>query len=149
MDTFTDYYSHTNSQWLKTFSLPDEYSRYSTFNIISAKINKQIYEILKNLNSSLGEHNHEQKLIVDLYSKFSNYDTRNKLGIKPLEPLFKLVDSIDSNAKLSLVIGTLMILDFSPFISIYPAQDLKNRDNYILNITESSCVLPSQEYYLD
>ena len=149
-EIFKDFYSYTNSSWLKNFTLPDEYSRYSTFNIVASKIEKNIIGILDNLNfRSDQELDNEQKLVVILYRKLMDYDTRNQSGIKPLKPLFDLIDSINSSSKLSKVLGLLSILDLNPLISIHPSQDLKNRDIYILNITEPNCVLPSQEYYSD
>lgn len=148
-ETFTDYYSHANSQWLKNFNLPDEYSRYSTFQIISTKINEQINTILQTLESRpLKDLNDEQKLIVVLYNKIRDYKLRDQLGIQPLEPLYKLVDSIGCVEKLGKILGLLATLDFSPLISIQVCQDLKFPNYYILNITEPDCILPSQDYYV-
>lgn len=150
LNCFSDYYSHTNGDWLKSFSLPQEHSRYSTFNIIETKINSELVQLLESLKllgrSNLSE---EQKLIVALYSGLTDYQTRNTLGIQPLQPIFDLIDSIDSRAKLSQVLGALTVLDLNPLLSIQVCQDLKDRDKYIFNITEPNCVLPSKEYYLE
>lgn len=148
INCFSDYYSHTNAHWLKNFSLPDEYSRYSTFHIISTKINNELISILKSLKSTnISDLNSEQKLIVDLYTSLNDYTTRNSLGITPLKPIFNLIESIDSNTKLSNVLGILTLLDLNPLVYIQVCQDLKDRDKYIFNITEPNCVLPSKEYY--
>lgn len=148
-ETFKDFYSYTNSNWFKTFSLPDEYSRYSTFNIVLSGIEQKLLHILNNLNfKSNQELDNEQKLIVILFRKITDTDTRNNLGINPLIPLFDLIDSINST-NLSKTLGILSLLDLNPLISIHPSQDLKNKDTYILNITEPNCVLPSKEYYTD
>jgi len=145
-ETFTDFYSHTNSVWLKNFTLPDDYSRYSTFNIISTKINSQIFQILQTLNSSTFTClNSEQKLIVDLYRKISNYETRDRLKNQPLDSLYKL---IDLKQDLGYILGVLAVFDLCPLISVYVGQDLKSKDEYIINIVESNCLLPSKEYYL-
>ena len=37
-EKFKDYYSYVNKEWFKTYDLPDEYSRISTFEIISKQI---------------------------------------------------------------------------------------------------------------
>jgi len=146
-ETFTDYYSHTNSLWLKNFTLPDDYSRYSTFNIISTKINSQINDILQTLNSTtLSSLNPEQKLIVDLYRKISDYETRNKLKTLPLDALYKL---LDLKQDLGYILGVLSVFDLCPLLLVYVGQDLKSRDEYIINIVESDCLLPSKEYYLE
>ncbi len=148
VNCFSDYYSHTNAHWLKNFSLPEEYSKYSTFHIISTKINNELLQILKSLKSSDSSAlSPEQKLIVNLYSGLTDYSTRNSLGIEPIQPIFNLIDGIDSNSKLSQVLGALTVLDLNPLLSIQVCQDLKDRDKYIFNITEPNCVLPSKEYY--
>ncbi len=150
INCFSDYYSHTNSDWLKNFTLPDEYSRYSTFHIISTKINNELVQILKSLNSiNSSQLNSEQKLIVDLYTKLTDYSTRNNLAITPLNPLINLIDSINSISKLSKVLGALTVLDLNPLLCIQTCQDLKDRDIYLINITEPNCILPSKEYYSD
>jgi len=150
INCFSDYYSHTNAHWLKNFSLPEEYSRYSTFHIISTKINNELVQIIKSLKSTdLSQLTFEQKLIVNLYYKLTDYSTRNSLGTSPLQPIFNLINSIDSMGKLSQVLGALTVLDLNPLISIQICQDLKDRDKYIFNITEPNCVLPSKEYYSD
>jgi len=147
---FSDYYSHTNSHWLKNFSLPEEYSRYSTFQIISTKINEELVRILKSLKSIESSNlSFEQKLIVNLYSALTDYSIRNKLDSTPLNSLFNLIDSIDSKSKLSEVLGALTVLNLNPLICIQVSQDLKNKDKYIFNISEPNCVLPSKEYYSD
>ena len=43
-EKFNNYYSYINDKWFKTFNLPDEYSRISTFDLISNKIEKQIIQ---------------------------------------------------------------------------------------------------------
>jgi len=146
-ETFTDYYSHTNSSWLKNFTLPDGYSRYSTFNIISTKIDSKIFQILQTLDSTnFSSLNSEQKLIVDLYRKISDYESRDRLKTQPLDALYKL---IDLKQDLGYILGVLAVFDLCPLISIYVGQDLKSRDEYIINIIESNCLLPSKEYYLE
>jgi endothelin-converting enzyme len=146
-ESFTDYYSHTNSHWIKSFTLPDDYSRYSTFQIISTKINSQIYQILTDLKSTnFSNLNPEQKLIVDLYTKISDYDSRDRLKTQPLDELYNLIDSTKS---LGLVLGILSVFDLCPFVTIYVGQDLKESSKYIINIVESDCLLPSKEYYVE
>lgn len=144
--TFNDFYSYTNSRWFKTFTLPDEYSRYSTFNMVLSEIEEKIIHILNTLNfKSKEELDTEQKLLVLLYRKLIDLNTRNSLGIRPLIQLFDIVDSFS----LSKALGILSLLDLNPLILVCPSQDLKNRDKYILNITEPNCTLPSKEYYTD
>jgi len=142
-DEFNDYYNYINGNWLKTFNLPDEYSRYSTFNIISSKVEEKIIQIIYSISSTDDSYlTPNEVLIKNVYTKLTDNHNRNLDSNKPLYPLLKQIDDIGSWDDLSKIIGLLCILDMPVFLNISVFRDLRSNKNHLLYINELNLLLP-------
>ena len=149
-EEFNDYYNYINNNWFKTFNLPDEYSKFSTFNIVSEKIDKQINQIINSISSMDNSYlSSNEILIKNLYNKLNNNYQRNNEDIMPLNKIFNEIDKIQSWNDLSKIIGFLTIFDMGVFLNIYISLDLKSNNKYLLHINELNLFLPSKDYYQD
>jgi putative endopeptidase len=137
---FDSYYHFINNSWLNTFTLPNEYSYYGTFDILNNKIEKQLIKILSN---------NDNILLKKFYKKGLDLNTRNKLKLKPLQKIFELIDSINDNTSLSSTLSILNLLGFSVFYNISISDDLKDSKRNIIYISQDSLHLPSKKYYFD
>jgi predicted metalloendopeptidase len=148
-ERFNDYYTHINKNWFKSFDLPDNYSRYSSFNIISDKIDTQVSNIIYSFASMDDSYLLPNQILVkDLYNKLSNTYLRTQESNKPLLPIFNKINEIQSWDDLSRMIGLFSILDIPIFLEINTCLDLKKNTNYLLYINEFNLILPSKEYYI-
>ena len=149
-EIFKDYYSYVNREWFKTFNLQDEYSRISTFEIISNKIEKQIINIILDTVSQNDSYlTPNEILLKNIYDKLYNKDTRNLNSNKPLFTLFNKINKIKSWDNLSEIIGLFSMLNIPIFLNISIGLDFKSNKNYLLNIYEFNLILPSKDYYID
>jgi predicted metalloendopeptidase len=149
-DKFKDYYSYVNSEWFKTYDLPDEYSRISTFEIISNNIEKQIIDIVSDIVSQDDSNLTPNELLLkNIHDKLYDTDTRNLNSNKPLFSLFNKIDEITSWSDLSKMIGLFSILDIFVFLNISIGLDFKSNKDYIIYVTEFNLILPSKDYYIN
>ena len=149
-EKFKDYYSYVNKEWFKTYDLPDEYSRISTFEIISKQIEKQIVDIISDIVSQYDYFLTPNELLLkNIYNKLYDTNTRNLNSNKPLFSLFNKIDEITSWSDLSKMIGLFSILDLFVFLNVSIGLDFKSNKDYIIYITEFNLILPSKDYYSD
>jgi putative endopeptidase len=145
---FNDYYNYINNHWFKIFNLPDEYSRFSTFNIISNKIEEKIIQIIYSISSTDNSYlTPNEILIKNIYTKLTDNHNRNLDSNKPLYQIYNQIDNIKTWDDLSKIIGLLCILDMSVFLNIRVEPDLHSNKNHLLYINELNLLLPSKDYY--
>lgn len=147
--SFDNFYNFVNEEWLKTFKLPDNYSEYGTFNEIQDNIDKKLLKILKKLENKNISSDHNIKLLTLLYNEAKDTKTRDKLHLKPLEQIFKLIDSIETLEHFYKILGILSILGFDKFFSLSIGEDMKNNTKYVIYLNQILPGLPSKEYFFE
>lgn len=92
-----DFYLSVNKDWLAKSKLPAGYSSNSSFVELTVKLDKQIQSLVKNAD----EKTLDGQLTRGYYELFLDWDTRNKLGVKPLQPFVKQMKQLDNLADIS------------------------------------------------
>ncbi len=89
-----DFYNYVNGNWMKTVEIPSDQSRWGSFNELAENTNEAALKILKeSLEQSYPKGSDGQK-IADLYRSYTDFKTRDKVGIEPIKPLLRKVDAI-------------------------------------------------------
>ena len=141
---FIDYYTYINNEWLIDFNLPNDYSRFCTFDEVSVIIEQQIKNILNDCSENLLEQSSNNLLLKNLYFKLNQ-----KEKIESLNKYIILIDKCNDLDDIFKIIGLFNILNINIFLNLPVEQDLKNNMKYILYLNQNSTVLPSKHYYTD
>src|SRR5690606_23920999 len=80
-----DFYNYVNGNWMKTVQIPADKARWGSFDELRENTDVATLKILQeSLDKSFAKGADGQK-IADLYKSFVDFDTRNKLGLRPIE----------------------------------------------------------------
>lgn len=118
-----DFYLDTNHDWLMNTKLGEGEIVVSSFTAWDEQIQKDIMYILK--DTSLNSH--EAKLVQQFYNDYMDMETRNKLGVEPLQ---KLVDGVKNVTSIEEMTAYLLEGD-NNIVSLFSVEaDLKDSDKY-------------------
>jgi putative endopeptidase len=145
-----DFYHYAIGNWLKNNPIPDEYTRWGSFEILGETNNKVLKEILEAAanNKSAPKGSNQQK-IGDYY--FAGMDTVKieKDGYKPIQSQLTAIEGMNSKADLYKEIAFLHLRVTSPLFGFGVGADAKNSSMNIPHIFQSGLGLPDRDYYLN
>lgn len=144
-----DFYAYCNGTWSANNPVPGTKSRWGNFNIVDER-NK---EILKNIMETAADANAEKgtntQLLGDYYTAILDMDTRNNLGLEPIQRELDRIagmTSKDEIASLCLMFSAMGIQNlFGPEID----QDLLDNTKYMFRLWQDGLGLPDRDYYFD
>ena len=134
-----DFYRHAGGGWLAHEKMPENESRWGTFMILRKQVDEQIRMIVQN----------ERGTIHDFYVSGMDIKRRNALGLTPLEPHFKLIESIQKPEDLVPTLAKLEKIGFGGLWSTFIDQDMKNSERYLLQLAQGDLGMPDREYYIE
>ena len=142
-----DFYHFANGTWMKNNPIPEEESRWSSFNVLADQNMKTLHGILMNAMKNPGESRSASQLIGDYYTSYMDTTLRNNISIKPIEEYLQLIASIENNKDLQHVIVSLQNMGISNLFHLYVSQDKKNNELYRVHLYQGGLGLPNKDYY--
>lgn len=144
-----DFYYHVNGQWLAKTEIPGDKSNYGSFTQLYDESQKAMKAALESAakNSSAKKGSDEYK-IGAFYKSYMDKDTRDELGITPLQPSLNTIDSLDSKADLAPLMAKIQQQGASLPFGWFVNNDAKNSSEYALYLSQSGLGLPDRDYYL-
>lgn len=144
-----DFYAYANGGWIARNTIPEDESRWGSFNILRFNTEHQLHalvlDILKKNKHKAGS---DEQLIADTYRSALDQKRRNALGIKPLLPTLEKIRSVASFNEFVAVMTHMHRVGVSVPWEFYLDQDSKNSSKYLLNLTQDGIGMPEREYYL-
>ena len=132
-----DFYDYATSGWRKNNPLPNDYTRYGSFEMLDEENNKRVRDIVENADGKVGL----------LYKIAMDADKLNSDGIKPVKPYLDEIDAIKSKDELAKYLGKAHAFS-GAFWDTGVLQDDKDSIHYILVIAQGGIGL-SRDYYFD
>ncbi len=145
-----NFYLHANGGWLKRAKIPKDESHVGSFFTLRVdtehQLNAIMDDVLKRKSYAKGS---PEQMVGDYYRAAFDMKTRNALGMRPLQPLFKDIDAIQSKKELLDCIAHLHVLGISAFWGAGVDQDSKKSTEYIVHLVQDGLGLPDRDYYLE
>jgi putative endopeptidase len=145
-----DFYQYAIGTWLKNNPIPDEYSRWGSFEVLAETNNNILKEILETAaNNKSAKKGSNQQKVGDYY--FAGMDTVKieNDGYKPIQPQLNAIKKINSKQDLYKEIAYLHLRVNSPFFGFGVGADAKNSTMNISHLFQSGLGLPDRDYYLN
>ena len=133
----TDFYDFATSGWAKNNPIPDDYTRYGSFDSLIEENNKRVREIVENDNGKIGL----------LYKVAMNSEKLNAEKTNPVKPYLAEIDAINSKEDLVVYLGKMHKFS-SAFWNTGVLQDDKDSTHYIFVFAQGGTGL-SRDYYFD
>ncbi|MCR5193925.1 MAG: M13 family metallopeptidase [Alphaproteobacteria bacterium] len=132
-----DFFRYANSGWQQANPIPDDYTRYGSFEILANTNLERVREIAENDNGKIGT----------LYKIAMDAEKLNREKITPVKKYMDAIDAIKSVDELPEFLGRFHKMS-SAFWSDGVALDEKDSDHFIYNIGQGGIGL-SRDYFFD
>ena len=142
-----DFYQFANGKWLENNPVPEEESKWSSFNVLQERNNNVLYQILEKASKTQHESGTAEQLIGDFYASYMDTVKRNQQGIEKLKPELQHIDNISTKEELMTELAHLHDIGVSGFFNVYVGQDAKVNNRYRIHVSQGGLGLPNKDYY--
>ncbi|MCU4165255.1 M13 family metallopeptidase [Carboxylicivirga caseinilyticus] len=149
IDPGTNFFEYVNGGWRKQHPLPDDKSRFGSFDLLAEDNKEKVKLIIENAASEIAEEGSVSQKIGDFYASGMDLEAINKAGFEPIQPLLSKVNSIEKQADLVTVISFLQQQGINPLFHYSSTPDQKNSEMTIAGIYQGGLGMPDRDYYLE
>ncbi|KFI97028.1 M13 family metallopeptidase [Bifidobacterium stellenboschense] len=142
-----DLFRYVNGPWIDTYRLPDDRSRYGSFDKLAEDAENQIRDILEDENAAGVDIAAPGAKSRALYRSFLNTEAIEKAGIAPIKPALDIIDAVTSKAEMTRALGELNAEGGSDILGVAVYGDPGDPDHNILHIEQAGLLLPDEAYY--
>jgi len=127
-----DFYHYSNGGWLKKHPIPDEFSRYGTFDKLREENRKMVHEIIEEVAAGAAATGDPfAELTGSFYSTGMDIDKINSMGIEPVQADLAIIDTLESKETVTNLISTLYTKSIPTLFYLYPSPDRENSGQII------------------
>ena len=143
-----DFYHYASGAWLAKNPVPAAYPSWGRFNELAERNRELLRQILEGAaaNTKAASGSNEQK-IGDFYASCMDEKQINAQGVKPLEPEFARIDSIQTTDGLQSEVAWLQAMGVGAVFEFGSTQDAKNSTQVIGGAEQGGLGLPDRDYY--
>ena len=150
LDTTTvaqnDFYQYACGGWMKNNPLPNEYSRFGSFDKLGLNNLEQVNGLFADIAAKQHKMGSIPQKIGDVYNLSMDTARRNAEGIAPVLPVLQEIENVTDKAQWSEVLGKAM--DYGLW-AMYVDADAMNSSMNILNEYQAGFALSQKDYYVD
>jgi putative endopeptidase len=143
----TDFYEYANGNWAARTVIPEDRSRFGSFDLLTELSEARVHAILN--DAAAGTlHDPEAAKIGAAYRSFMDEARTNTLDFKPLARQLATIRSLKDRRSVAAVMGRQNTEDFPSIFDLFIAQDAKAPDRYAVELNAGGLGLPDRDYYL-
>jgi putative endopeptidase len=141
------FYNFANGTWVKNTPIPEDKSNYGMFNRLSDRSDERTRAIIEAAAASKGMAGSEAQKVGDYYAGFMDEAAIEAAGIAPIQADLDRIAAIkDSKGIAAEFARSARLFGGNPFTT-YVAQDERNPETHIGNLTQGGLGLPDQGMY--
>jgi len=140
-----DFFRYVNGHWLDTVEIPEDRSRYGSFDILRERSDDQVHAILDDLAARGDGADALDQKVGAFYAAWMNQTAIEKLGTKPLAPYLAKIKAVEDRAGLLKLFGT---VGYASPVGVGILPDPANPTRYVVAAGQAGLGMPSRDYYL-
>jgi len=140
-----DFFRYVNGHWLDTVEIPEDRSRYGSFDILRERSDDQVHAILDDLAARGDSADALDQKVGAFYAAWMNQTAIEKLGTKPLAPYLAKIKAVEDRAGLLKLFGT---VGYASPVGVGILPDPANPTRYVVAAGQAGLGMPSRDYYL-
>ena len=144
----TDFYRYATGGWQDANPIPDEFSRYGSFDKLQENNQKQIKDLISELSQKRLEQGSPGQKIGDLYKMGLDSVKLNADGAAPLKKQLAYINGVSSRSDIIKLVAEIRRYASDPFFGIYVGADDINSSVNILQISQAGLGLGDRDYYV-
>lgn len=123
-----DFYNFVNGNWMKTTEIPSDKARWGSFDELREHTDEASLKLLNSLLTETHEKGTDGQKIGGLYNSFIDFDTRNQLGLQPIQAYLEKIDGIQNLEDLYAYLVEVTPTGDNPLFGMYVYSHMKNSD---------------------
>ncbi len=144
-----DFNLYVNGGWMKTAKIPADRTSTSVGLELHEAATANVRKIIEaSAEGNYPQGSDEQK-VGDLYSSYMDMDTRNNLGIKPIEAELVKIDAIANKEHLATYFAESNKYGIDQPFALGQYVDFKDPNTYMMYTLQGGLGLPDREYYFE
>lgn len=144
-----DFYRYVNEGWLANTEIPADQSNWGSFSVIDDAVKENIRKLIQEAADANAPQGSNAQKVGDFFKSYTNVELRNKLGVKPAQPLLDEVMTVIDTEGLARLVARLFRQGFVGPFAGYIAPDAKQSDQYTVYVVQTGITLPDRDYYLE
>ncbi|MGV8963965.1 MAG: M13 family metallopeptidase [Candidatus Saccharimonadaceae bacterium] len=144
-----NFYEYATGGWQSANPIPDEYSRYGTFDKLRENNQEQVQGLIEELGAQEHKHGTNAQKVGDLYSMGIDSIKLNADGYEPIKPILADIEAATSKKDIVKLMAQVSKYAANPFFGFYVGPDDKNSSMNIVHISQSGIGMGEREYYLE
>ncbi len=142
-----DFNAFVNGSWIKTTEIPADKPGYGIFTILRDESQEHVKAIIEeSADGDFAKGSDEQK-VGDLFASYMDTETRNELGVSPIQSDLDQIDAIENAEDLAIYFAKVNKLGVSvPFV-LDQYVDFKDPNTYMIYTFQGGLGLPDREFY--
>jgi putative endopeptidase len=141
-----DFFRYANGTWLANTPIPDDRTRWGTFDMLREKADNDQRVIIEEVALAGGQPGSIQQKIADYYNSFLNQEAIDAAGMAPVQAELAQIAALRTHEDAIRLIATPGIAVNSP-IAVFVGLDERNPNRYVTNMAHAGLGLPEREYY--
>jgi len=145
----TDFNQYANGGWIASHPVPEDKSRYGSFDELMDENEKQLRELVETIAKALQTEGSVAAKIADFYNTGMDTVAIEKDGLSALQPEMDRINSITTLDDVQNQIPYFHTRWISSLFDFSGSADAKNSDWVISYLEQGGLGLPDRDYYLD
>ena len=142
-----DFNAYVNGTWIETNEIPADRARNSVMLIVHEEATANVKTIIEEAaDGDFAKGSDEQK-VGALYASYMDMETRNQLGVTPLEAEFAKVDALGNHRQLAVYFAEENKVGIDQPFALSQYVDFKDPNTYMMYTWQAGLGLPDREYY--
>jgi predicted metalloendopeptidase len=143
-----DFYRYANGRWLESTRVPDNRSRWGTFDQIDEHNQDTLGAALdRGLRGPLPPRGTAQRMAMEVYASGMDRDAIEKAGTAPIAPQLALAAKVDGAGALARVLGRLHESGIKAGFTFAVRPDARDSTRYLAQVAQGGLGLPDRDYY--
>lgn len=144
-----DFYDFVNGNWMKTTKIPADKARWGSFDELRENTDQISLTILKELLGKQYPKGSDEQKIGDLYESYIDFDARNKMGMKPIQPYLDKIDKINNLSDLQNYLTEVTPMGLNSLYGFYVYSHMKNSSENAIYLTDANLGMGRNYYQKD
>jgi len=144
-----DFNAYVNGTWIETTEIPADRASNSVGLLVHEEATSNVKIIIEEAaNGDFAKGSDEQK-VGDLYASYMDMETRDTLGVKPLEAEFAKVAALENHEQMAVYFAESNKIGIDLPFALAQYVDFKDPNTYMMYTWQGGLGLPDREYYFE
>ena len=144
-----DFFQFINGTWLKNNTIPDDRTRWGSFDELRKMTDDDVLSIVDNaMKDATIEENSDQGKAINLYKSILDLEQRNSQGVAPIKEVLAKIETITNVLELQAYLTEMEPKGGGAFFGTYIGADSKDSNKNVVYLGAGSVGLPDRDYYV-